>query len=276
MNEKDLEQSLSVVTDSLVKEAMTYSFMAGGKRIRPRMLLAVLEGYGVEEEIGLPFAQSLEMIHTSSLIHDDLPAMDNDDLRRGKPTCHKAFDEATAILAGDGLLLQAFENAASTKADPEKVVRCMYELARAAGSSGMVYGQCLDMDTNEKDWEALKKTHHFKTGCLFAVPLKIGAILSNQDEETIQSFEQLGYDLGLAFQIQDDILDVTMTSEQLGKSNSDQRNEKETSVVLLGIEESTRIMNELYEKCMKTIQNFRGFDGNALMNLLKGVITRNQ
>ena len=178
--EEILKQTADQIIDSRVKDAMLYSLMAGGKRIRPMMLYAIAAGYGLADEIVNRFACALEMIHTYSLIHDDLPAMDNDDLRRGRPTCHKAFDEATAILAGDGLLTYAFETAASTSgADPEQVLRGLRILAADAGPDGMVLGQCLDMQESAlTDWEALQRIHHHKTGCLLSAPLEIGAVLA--------------------------------------------------------------------------------------------------
>ncbi|MBR2594811.1 MAG: polyprenyl synthetase family protein, partial [Solobacterium sp.] len=247
--EEILKQTADQITDSRVKDAMLYSLMAGGKRIRPMMLYAIAAGYGLTDETVNRFACALEMIHTYSLIHDDLPAMDNDDLRRGRPTCHKAFDEATAILAGDGLLTYAFETAASTSgAAPEQVLRGLRILAADAGPDGMVLGQCLDMQESAlTDWEALQKIHHHKTGCLLSAPLEIGAVMAGCDEETCALWRQIGFDIGLAFQLQDDILDVEKTAAELGKSNSDERNDKVTGVSLLGIEKARTLMNQLYD-----------------------------
>ena len=275
--EEILKQTAEEITDSRVKDAMLYSLMAGGKRIRPMMLYAIAAGYGLADEIVNRFACALEMIHTYSLIHDDLPAMDNDDLRRGRPTCHKAFDEATAILAGDGLLTYAFETAASTSgAAPEQVLRGLRILAADAGPDGMVLGQCLDMQESAlTDWEALQKIHHHKTGCLLSAPLEIGAVLAGCDEETCALWRQIGFDIGLAFQLQDDILDDEKTAAELGKSNSDERNDKVTGVSLLGIEKARTLMNQLYDDSFAKIEKIKGFESDALTGLLRKVQYRN-
>lgn len=272
-----LRKSLDCVNDSKVKDAMLYSLMAGGKRIRPLLLFEVLNGYGINQEEGNEFACAIEMIHTYSLIHDDLPAMDNDDLRRGLPTCHKQFDEATAILAGDGLLTQAFETAASSKLDPKLVVKAISVLARLSGASGMVYGQCLDMQEGslKQDFEALRNVHFYKTGCLLSEPLMIGAIIANQDDETIEQWHTIGTQIGLAFQIQDDVFDVTKSVEELGKTNSDSRNEKVTSVTLLGLDEAIKFMNDLYDDSINRIQNIGGFDSDALIHYIDMIRNRN-
>ena len=275
--EEILKQTAEEITDSRVKDAMLYSLMAGGKRIRPMMLYAIAAGYGLADETVNRFACALEMIHTYSLIHDDLPAMDNDDLRRGRPTCHKAFDEATAILAGDGLLTYAFETAASTSgAAQEQVLRGLRILAADAGPDGMVLGQCLDMQESAlTDWEALQKIHHHKTGCLLSAPLEIGAVLAGCDEETCALWRQIGFDIGLAFQLQDDILDVEKTAAELGKSNSDERNDKVTGVSLLGIEKARTLMNQLYDDSFAKIEKIKGFESDALTGLLREVQYRN-
>ncbi len=275
--EEKLKQTAAAVKDSRVKDAMLYSLMAGGKRIRPMMLYAVTEGYGLPAETADAFACALEMIHTYSLIHDDLPAMDNDDLRRGRPTCHKAFDEATAILAGDGLLTYAFETAAKTAGvSAEQVLEGVRILAGDAGPDGMVLGQCLDMQESVlTDWEALQTIHHHKTGCLLSAPLEIGAVLAGCDAETCGLWRQIGFDIGLAFQLQDDILDVEKTAAELGKSNSDERNEKVTGVSLLGIEKARTLMNQLYDDSFAKIEKIKGFESDALTGLLQEVQHRN-
>ena len=232
-----LENYINSLPDSTTKSAMLYSLTAGGKRIRPHLLYTVLKGYSVNPEIGNPFACALEMIHTYSLIHDDLPAMDNDDLRRGLPTCHKQFDEATAILAGDGLLTYAFEVAASSNEASDTVVKCISILSQMAGPSGMVYGQQLDLEAENKeiDWNMLQRIHEHKTGCLLTAPLLMGCMLAKHEED-ISAWKKIGFSLGLAFQVQDDILDIELTAKEFGKSNSDQKNHKGTSVSILGIE----------------------------------------
>ena len=273
--EEYLYHSLDDVTDSRVKEAMLYSLTAGGKRIRPLMLEEVLEGYGIDPQKGIYFACALEMIHTYSLIHDDLPAMDNDTLRRGKPTNHVMFDEATAILAGDGLLTHAFAFAAKTQADPAVVVSCMRDLSESAGPDGMVYGQCLDMQEKQSyTFEDIRKVYQYKTGCLLTIPLVIAARLAGVSEKDLSLWKEIGYKLGLAFQIQDDILDVTKTADELGKTNSDIRNEKVTSVSTLGLKQSEELMNELYEECLSLCHNLDGFDPEGLVTLINSVIQR--
>ncbi len=272
--EKYLNQKIDLLKPSMTREAMRYSLMAGGKRLRPKMVFSVIKGYGLEEEIGYDYASALEMLHTYSLIHDDLPAMDNDDLRRGKPTCHKQFDEATAILAGDGLLTYAFEVLSTAKLSHNDLA--VKVLATNAGSSGMVLGQTLDMHENDEvDFNLLQDIYKYKTGCLFSAALMLGAIASNKvDDSTLKLWEEIGIKIGIAFQIQDDLLDVRMNSEQLGKSNSDERNHKVTAVTLLGECEAENLMNELYSDCDRMISSIEDFDNYELTNLLNGVKTR--
>lgn len=271
-----LKEKMALLPDSRVKDAMNYSLMAGGKRIRPNLLFETVKGYGLKEETADDFACALEMIQTYSLIHDDLPAMDNDDLRRGKPTCHKQFDEATAILAGDGLLTYAFETAANTKADPARVCKGIQILASMAGPSGMVLGQ--NLDTMEMqgvtNWDDLKKVHQYKTGCLLSAPLMIGAVLAGQSEEVVNKWHKTGIKIGLAFQIQDDILDVELSAEQFGKSNSDERNDKVTSVTLLGEKKAEELMNALYSQAEDEIRSFGDFDGASLIEMIERIRTR--
>ena len=272
--ENYLNEKIDLLTPSVTREAMRYSLLAGGKRLRPQMVFSVIEGYHLNKEIGYDYAAALEMIHTYSLIHDDLPAMDNDDLRRGKPTCHKQFDEATAILAGDGLLTYAFEVLA--KADLPYNALAVQILARCAGSSGMVLGQTLDMhEDNRVDYKALEDIYKYKTGCLFSAALMLGALASNKvDDKTLSTWDSIGNKIGIAFQIQDDLLDVRMDSVALGKSNSDIRNEKVTAVSLLGEEQAEKLMNELYAECDKMLSTIEDFDNCILTNLLNGVKTR--
>ncbi len=268
--ESVLEEKIKSFKGSKVREAMEYSLMAGGKRIRPNLLYTVVKGYGLNESIADEFACALEMIHTYSLIHDDLPAMDNDDLRRGRPTCHKQFDEATAILAGDGLLTSAFSVASSSTIDSKKVVECIQVLAEMAGSNGMILGQILDMDEGEQsNWEYVKEVHRYKTGCLLSAPLMMGAILAEQPKDIIDQWHSIGIALGLAFQIQDDILDVELTSEEFGKSNSDERNDKKTSVTLLGKEKSIALMNQLYQQVKNDVSNLVGFHSEEFIHQIE-------
>ena len=270
-----LEEALSRVTNSRCKEAMRYSLMAGGKRIRPTLLFEVLQGYGVDPNKGKEFACAIEMIHTYSLIHDDLPAMDNDDLRRGRPTNHKQFDEATAILAGDGLLTEAFHMASSADLPAEVIVKGIRILSEMAGPDGMVYGQVLDMNEDpDSTYEDIRKVHKYKTGCLLSAPLMIGAVIAGQDDATVNAWHETGDCLGLAFQIQDDILDITRTAEDLGKSNSDARNDKVTVVKLLGEEASRRNVSELFAECRSRMNQFRGFDSASMIHMVDQIEAR--
>ena len=273
--EKVLEEKINELADSKVKEAMRYSLIAPGKRVRPNLLYEVVKGYGLLESIADEFACAIEMIHTYSLIHDDLPAMDNDDLRRGRLTCHKQFDEATAILAGDGLLTYAFDVASSSTADPSIVVKCIQVLAQCAGSNGMVLGQDLDMnESNTSDWDYVRKVHKYKTGCLLSAPLMMGALLAGKNDETVRQWHEIGISLGLAFQIQDDILDVELSSEEFGKSNSDEKNDKKTSVSLLGLEQSKELMISEYEKVKQSISEMHDFNGEKLISFIESIEKR--
>ncbi|MBR2067830.1 MAG: polyprenyl synthetase family protein [Solobacterium sp.] len=273
MNEL-LEKSLNYIRDSRVKEALLYSLLAGGKRIRPKLLYDVLEGYGYDTSIADPFAVAIEMIHTYSLIHDDLPAMDNDDYRRGRLTCHKQFDEATAILAGDALLTEAFQLCTKASVQADKIVACISILADACGANGMVYGQNLDMHpTEEKSLKEIEEIHHYKTGSLLSAPLMIAAILANHKED-ISIWQEIGICLGQAFQYQDDLFDVTLSQEQLGKSTSDVENEKSSVVSLLGIEKTEELMNQTYDRAELMIQGIQGFKNEALMDTVKALRKR--
>lgn len=253
VNER-LKLILSQYRPGLVKDAMIYSVMAGGKRLRPLLFIQTLRAYSIDYHPYLDLACAIEMIHTYSLIHDDLPGMDNDDLRRGKPTCHKQFDEATAILAGDALLNEAANVVLKMNIDDGLKVSLLKELYHASGLGGMIYGQQQDMyfENHKANLEELQAIHHDKTGAMIAVSMKMaGLIANNKDAEKL---ENIGFKLGLAFQIQDDVLDVTSTSETLGKPvGSDINNHKSTYVSLLGIEESDKRIKELFEECLADI-----------------------
>lgn len=254
--EERLQKKMDELPPSKVRLAMAYSLMAGGKRLRPLFLLNVLKGYGKDPLIGLDAACAVEMVHTYSLIHDDLPAMDNDDYRRGNLTCHKKFDEATAILAGDALLTQAFLVCAGCTNNPKKNMAVSTILSYGAGAEGMILGQELDMlseSCRDLTLEDLKKIHLNKTGRLFSVPLMIGCILASRENE-IAKWEKIGQHIGFAFQIQDDILDVVSSVKELGKSTSDQKNEKFTTVTLLGLEKAEELMKEEYGKAMELME----------------------
>lgn len=274
--ETSLQAYIDCLEDSYVKEAMRYSLMAGGKRLRPRLVLEIVKGYGLSEEIGMPFACALEMIHTYSLIHDDLPSMDNDDLRRGKPTCHKQFDEATAILAGDALLTYAFEVLSDSQCEHEIIRKCVKILACNAGGKGMVLGQTFDIKEGEMsvDWQQLKRIHELKTGCLLASACMMGSTIAKQSDDVVNKWKDVGFMLGLAFQIQDDVMDVEESEANLGKSKSDEKNHKVTSVTLLGIDKAKEMLTTLYQQAQETIQTFKGFDNTGLIRLINNLIVR--
>lgn len=240
--------------DSIVKEAISYSLMAGGKRIRPIMMLQVINSYGLNYYDYLDAACAIEMIHTYSLIHDDLPGMDNDDLRRGKPTCHKQFDEATAILAGDGLLNEAVNVILKTNYNNDLKIALLKILYQASGVNGMILGQVLDMEFENKEAnrQQLDLIHHHKTGDLISAAMKMGALIGNPDDVLI--WQEIGYKIGLAFQIQDDILDVNGNSEILGKKvGSDLDNHKSTYVSLIGVDKSQIIVDQYFKEATELL-----------------------
>ena len=236
-------------------EAAKYSAIAGGKRLRPVIVLEFCRLCGGDVQKALPFACALEMIHTYSLIHDDL--------RRGRPTCHKAFDEATAVLAGDGLLTAAFETAASAEGLPaETVLQCIRILGRAAGMNGMIAGQVLDMGAEHRriSLDELRLLQSLKTGCLLWAACELGCVAAGRDDaETLQKAHAYGEKLGLAFQIQDDILDIEGDAQVLGKTTGkDARDEKSTFPSLLGLEECRRLADRLTEEAVEALSGMEG------------------
>lgn len=254
-----LENILDHVFDGQVKEAAKYSLLAGGKRIRPMMMLTTLQSYGIDYKKYVDVACAIEMIHTYSLIHDDLPAMDNDDLRRGRPTCHKAFDEATAILAGDALLTEAFgvicRSAVLTDSQKVQIVAL---LSQAAGQKGMIYGQQQDLlfENKSATLEELKDIHTYKTGCLFQAPLMMAGIIANPKD--LPTLEKIGAMIGLSFQIQDDILDVIGDEATLGKKTGmDLKQGKSTYVSLLGLEKAQAQVEACYKETLALIYNMQ-------------------
>jgi geranylgeranyl diphosphate synthase type II len=270
------------VPDSLY-ESMRYSLMAGGKRLRPMLVLAVLEALDKPVERGLPYACALEMIHTYSLIHDDLPAMDDDDLRRGKPTNHKVFGEATAILAGDALLTRAFSLIAeSYLADPDvkpsTTVKLIAELGKRAGATGMVGGQMADIEGEGKrlDLQQLEYIHRHKTGDLLVAALRGGGYLAEADESQMEALTRYGICIGHAFQIQDDILNVEGDAALLGKAvGSDADREKATYPALLGLEESKRRLHALIDEAKSALAT-AGLSHSVLPQLADYVCNRNK
>ena len=226
--------------------------------MRPVLLLSACEAVGGDINRALPFACAMEMIHTYSLIHDDLPAMDNDDFRRGKPTCHKQFDEALAILAGDGLLTMAFEVMleAVCRENERSFAKAARLIANYSGSEGMLVGQVVDIESEGKkiDDKTLMFIHDNKTGGLIKAALMAGALIGGADGDTVRNFEKIGYNMGIAFQIKDDILDLTSTQEVLGKPVlSDVRNEKQTYVSLYGLDNAQQDYETLSAGAVKMI-----------------------
>lgn len=260
-----------------LKEAMLYSFTAGGKRLRPLLMLSVLHLFQVPIDKGLNTAVAIEFIHTSSLIHDDLPAMDNDDLRRGKPTNHKVFGEATAILAGDALILQAFELIASDPNLEDSIkTKLVLHFSRATGANGMVGGQQLDIENEDKPLtlEELMTINENKTGQLITFSLFAGGLIAEVDSTIIDQIEKASRHLGLAFQIQDDVLDVIGDRELLGKeTNQDEKNNKTTYVSVLGIEGAKKAFHDHYVKAFEALKRFCS-ETSFLHQLLKQIIER--
>ncbi|MDG5788686.1 polyprenyl synthetase family protein [Evansella sp. AB-P1] len=268
----------SIQAPSLLKEAMLYSLKAGGKRLRPMLLLATLEGYKKPISVGYEVASVIEMIHTYSLIHDDLPSMDNDDLRRGKPTNHKVFGDAVATLAGDGLLTYSFQYLSSLDSIPNEIkIELIHFISKAAGPSGMVGGQVEDILGEKKalSVEELEEIHHRKTGDLLAVSVESGAILAGINNESERSSLHLfAKHLGLAFQIKDDILDIEGDEQLLGKPvGSDLENDKSTYPKLLGIEGAKEKLSFHIEKAKKYLYETT-MDHTLLLELTNYIHTR--
>lgn len=271
---------LSPKTDNLqssIYDAMNYSLLSGGKRLRPMLLLEFCRLCGGSYEASMPFACAIEMIHTYSLIHDDLPAMDNDDLRRGKPTNHVKFGEARAILAGDALLTRAFEIAASAKINCSAQIRAISALASAAGADGMVGGQIVDIESENKkiSIDVLKYMHSLKTGALIKAACEIGGILGSADEDTLNIIRSFAENLGIAFQIRDDMLDVLGDEQLLGKPvGSDEKSHKNTYVSLLGLEKSQDLCYDFTEKALSDLKKLHG-DTKLLAYITEKLAGRN-
>ncbi|RHH14249.1 polyprenyl synthetase family protein [Faecalibacillus faecis] len=249
-----LKTILNDYPKSKVKEAMLYSLQAGGKRIRPFIVLQVIRAYNQNYHDYIDIACALEMIHTYSLIHDDLPGMDNDDLRRGKPTCHKQFGEATAILAGDGLLSEAVNIIIKTSLASDLKIALISCLYQASGISGMIYGQELDIENENKKLsiDKLNTIHHYKTGKLLSCAFQLGGLIASPQD--VKVLKEIGYKVGLAFQIQDDILDVISDSKTLGKPvGSDASNHKETYTTLIGVEASQKEVDKLFKEAIELV-----------------------
>ncbi len=260
--EAALDRSLPVIYPETIYEAMRYSLLAGGKRLRPILCLATCELVGGSVEMAMPTACALEMIHTMSLIHDDLPAMDNDDYRRGKLTNHKVFGEDVAILAGDGLLAYAFEHTAleTQGVAPEQLLKVVVILGRAVGAAGLVGGQVVDLACEGKtdvSLETLNFIHNHKTAALLEASVTSGAVLAGATDEEVQRLSRYAQCIGLAFQIVDDILDITATQEELGKTaGKDLQAQKATYPSLWGLEESRQQAAKLIEEAKAELTVF--------------------
>ena len=245
-----------------IHKAMRYSLFAGGKRMRPALCLAAAQACGGREADALPLACAVECIHTYSLIHDDLPAMDNDDFRRGKPTNHKVFGDGIAVLAGDALLTQAFEIAAQAKGWPRYPHRdLILEIAKASGSLQLVAGQVADLEGEGKKISAneLRYIHERKTSALLCCSVRLGGMSANCTPAQLRALTDFGYHVGLAFQVIDDILDVTQTSEQLGKTaGKDTKSHKATYPAIVGLEKSRKIAENLTDKAFSALKVFKG------------------
>ncbi len=269
-----LDELLKPLKDGLVKEAMHYSLLAPGKRLRPLIFLNVVRSYGLDYHLYLDVACAIEMIHTYSLIHDDLPGMDNDDLRRGRLTCHKQFDEATAILAGDALLNLGVNTILNIPIDDHLKVQILNRLYEASGVNGMIYGQQQDIAFENKQASLieLEDIHHHKTGELIAVSMQLASLIAQPQD--YEYWSQIGFDLGLAFQVQDDILDVIGDQEKLGKkTGSDLENHKSTYVSLLGLDESQKLVEKLFNKCYEAIYAMR-INHGLILELLTMIMKR--
>ena len=272
---RELEQEPPL--DARLAESMRYSLMAGGKRLRPILLMAAADAVGAKGTDYLTAACALEMIHTYSLIHDDLPAMDNDDYRRGKLTNHKVYGDGMAELAGDALLTLAFEVIARQKhTDPATLLRVVQEISTAAGMNGMVGGQAIDLESegHRIPMQELQKMHMGKTGALFRAALRSGAILAGATEGQLAALTSYAEGFGLAFQITDDILDVTGDEKLIGKPvGSDIRNEKSTYVTLTSLDEAQRLAEETVDKAVKALTVF-GPQADFLRQLVRYMLER--
>ncbi|MGD7045547.1 polyprenyl synthetase family protein [Jeotgalibacillus proteolyticus] len=278
---KEVERELaaaihqSSAPDSL-KKAMNYSLDAGGKRIRPILVLATIHSFGEECVKGLQTAAALEMVHTYSLIHDDLPSMDDDDLRRGKPTNHIVFGEALAILAGDALLTQSFSLITASSLSSEQKVRLISELARCSGPEGMVGGQVADIEGENKKLTIgeLESIHYRKTGRLLQFAVLAGGVISGATETQLRHLEQFAMHIGLAFQIRDDILDVEGTEEEIGKPvGSDESRNKSTYPALLGMAGAKQKLDFHIKEAKSRLQLLQ-FEKSLLLSITDMIATR--
>jgi geranylgeranyl diphosphate synthase type II len=259
-----------------LEEAMRYSLLAGGKRVRPVLTLATARARGADPADFLPVACAIELIHTYSLIHDDLPAMDDDELRRGQPTSHVRFGEDVAILAGDGLFAEAVRLFCEQPGEPARVLTALRELSQATGVDGMVGGQYVDVTVEERDAESLRSLHGLKTGRLIAASVGVVLALEGAPEPETIPFRQFASELGVLFQIVDDILDVTGSAELLGKQHgSDERHGKVTYVSLFGLDRARELAAESHGKAVAALDGADGETGD-LRRIADYIFTRNE
>lgn len=264
-----------------IMEAMNYSVLAGGKRLRPLMMYETYRMFGGEGEVIRPFMAAMEMIHTYSLVHDDLPAMDNDEYRRGKLTMHAKYGHAMGILAGDALLNFAFETAASAfdyGEDPGRVAKALQILAKKAGVYGMIGGQVVDVQSSGHaiSKEQLDFIYKLKTSALLEAAMMTGAVLAGAAEEEVRTIEQVASDVGVAFQVRDDILDVTGTLESIGKPvHSDDKNEKTTYVTLKGLEQASADVEELSDRALRNLASLP-YKNEFLTELIQSLVYRDR
>ncbi len=291
MNTLDTKETIfNFINDEILKylkkysgeemyEPMKYCIQAGGKRFRPMVLLLTSQAFCNNYENAVPFAVALECIHTYSLIHDDLPSIDNDDIRRGKPTCHKKFDEATAILAGDGLLNISFEIMLDKLKNSfdKKYIDVIQCIALSAGTKGMIAGQVLDIKAEGNkniSSQELFKIYENKTGKLILASMKCGAIIGNANEEQLKIVEDIAYKLGIAFQIQDDILDIEGNQDEIGKPiKSDLKNDKSTYVSIYGLKKAKKDYQILSQEVLEGLEKL-GFKEKNIYNYIKDLINR--
>jgi len=272
---QDLRFSPAPATEGL-EEAMRYSLLAGGKRVRPVLALATARALGAEPKDFLNIACAIELIHTYSLIHDDLPAMDDDDLRRGLPTAHVKFGEDVAILAGDGLFAEAVRLFCEQHGEPARVLAALRELTAATGVDGMVGGQYVDVAGDESDAEGLRALHALKTGRLIAASVGVVLVLEGLPEPETMPYRSFAGELGVLFQIVDDILDVTQSEEQLGKPRgSDERHGKLTYASLFGLDRARELAAESHRKALAALAEAGGETGD-LKRIADYVFTRNE
>lgn len=274
--DETLKDFLSIYEDSPTKEAVEYSLLSGGKRVRPLLLLSLLKDYKEDPALGFDVAMALELIQTYSLVHDDLPAMDDDDFRRGQPANHIVYGEATALLAGDAMLTSAFEVIATSNYSPEVKVDLISLFAQRAGLNGMILGQTLDLQFIEKPTDKLNdllKMYDLKTGALLATALEAAAILVNKQKDR-ESLRKIGYMCGRAFQVQDDIFDATKTKEELGKSvGSDEAMHKVTALTFMSLEEATTFVASTYGEIRQHLSKLK-LDNGEVYEMIEYLMSR--